>query len=87
MSACLADNHDAQEIPDSENEEEDVKLSGKVDVAEVHRIINMEPSKHKDETYIQRKVREAAKTAMEFTKFATPRSQCPQRAKLHLKNT
>ena len=60
MSACLADNHDAHEDPDSEHEKEDVKLSGKVDVAEVHRIIKIEPTKHKDETYIQRKVRGAA---------------------------
>ena len=56
---------------DSENEKEDVKLNGKVDVVEVHRIINTEPTKRKDETYIQRKVREAAETAMEFTNFHT----------------
>ena len=54
MSACLADNRDAHEDDDSDNEKADVKLSGQVDVADVHRIINTEPAKHKDETYISR---------------------------------
>ena len=67
MSDCLADNRDAHENGDSDNEKENVKLSGQVDVADVHRIINTEPAKHKDETNIQRKVCEAPESAMEST--------------------
>ena len=49
MSACLADKRDAHD-DDSDNEQADMKSSGHVDVAEVHRIIRTEPTKHKDET-------------------------------------
>ena len=69
ISACLADNRDANGDQEIENEKEDVKLHGQVDVSEVHRIIKTEPAKHKDETDIQRKVLEAAETAMESTDF------------------
>ena len=45
MSACLADNRDAHDNDDSDNEQADMKLSGQVDVAEVHRIIRTKPTK------------------------------------------
>ena len=43
-----------------------MKLAGKLDVKEVHRILKSDPTKHKDETYIQRRVRMSAETAMHF---------------------
>ena len=51
---------------DDEDQDEDVKLAGKFDVTEVHRILKPEPAEHKDETYIQRRVRKSAETAMNF---------------------
>ena len=68
MSACLADNHDAHEDPDDDEEDEDVKLGGKLGVREVYCILRWDPAKHKDETYIQRRVRMSAETAMHFMK-------------------
>ena len=66
MSACLADNHDAHEDPNDDEQDEDVKLGGKLEVKEVRRLVKSEPTKHKDETYIQRRVRMSAETAMNF---------------------
>ena len=66
MSAWLADNHDAHEDPDDDEKDEDVKLGGKLDVKDVHRILRSDPTRHKDETYIQRRVRMSAETAMHF---------------------
>ena len=39
MSACLADNHDAHVDPDDDEKDEDVKLGGKFDEKDVHRIL------------------------------------------------